>query len=173
MPLAPTPYDIVPIPVFPFSPGQREWLLLAVAGGVLLLTARIIPLWFSTRRKDLRAFALARREIAALARAALTNEVTKNQISQASLIIRRLLGALNQADISAMSAAELSEFFSHNSNPQLKETLNLLIEMEGLKYAGCDPAENGKKLLSKAQETLLRYEEEYRQSQAERREVKR
>jgi len=90
----PTPYDISAIPVFAYEPDWRVWAALAAL--TLVLTG-VLLLWnwrIRKRQKFESALRCARRDIAVIARAALTQQLSKEQVAQFSLVLRRLLSVV-------------------------------------------------------------------------------
>lgn len=129
-----TPYDITPIPVFPFVPGQMAWLTLAI---FVLLSGLILFLWqiqFRKRSKIDSALHSARREIAAIAKAALVHPLEKADVSRLSLILRRLLSVVDVKDYAALGPSELSNEAQGAASPAKQIILRLIVLIEETRF---------------------------------------
>ena len=156
----PTPYDISAIPVFAYEPDWRVWTALAA---LTLVLAAVLFIWnwrIRKRQKFESALRCARRDIAAIARAALSGQLSKEQVAQFSLVLRRLLSVVSGRDFSAMSPNELIAETEAKAGSPNGRVLGIILRLEEDRFRPGSLTLNCEYLAREAQEALLSLEQE-------------
>jgi len=149
-----TIYDIADIPFFPYAPGLLEWvILIALALGFVALFG-----YFSRRfrrRVRLEAYEGLRAELSRLISQS-TETISSEQLSYASLMIKRFLSMHERAEFTSMSAGELTDYLRNVSNSHLKTTLEILLGIDLMRFR---PAAESfsTELLRKLQDSVREY----------------
>ena len=124
--------DITAIPYFAYEPSLMGWILL----GVLFLFAFLIIKYFTrpgSHRRDLNAIEKSLQELKNLKVSVIEKSDFKSITFTASLIARRLLSLLENQGISSLSENEIRSL-SKSGSPELRKLLELLAELESVKY---------------------------------------
>lgn len=134
----PTPYDITDIPVVPWAPGSREWILVC---GIALLGALII---FVTRRKNrsrkrTKVVDLFLQEVDHATRGG-----APAQLERLAHLSRRIVEYMSQREISTLSPSELEQASKESSSPSLAIVLRELAEFEVSMYERPSPEHHDK-----------------------------
>lgn len=131
---SPTPYDILPIPSFPFIPSWRIWL---VTISILLVGYLIIR--FLNKRSThfkIRKLSLVLEELEKFA----TKELDSNDAARLSLLVRRYLASESDTlgssflNMPALAGVELKSLLSSTENNEIKILLTGLLELEDSKF---------------------------------------
>lgn len=130
----PTPYDITAFPVFPFIPAWYHWLIAALASGAFAGF-----FWYGEkrsrrRRPALKAFAIAENELSLLLGEHTGSTVSREILARASLIVRRLLAAVEGMEFPAMAPNELAAAAQGAKSQEIKLVLANLAAVEGAKF---------------------------------------
>lgn len=117
----PTPYDIAPIPYFPSSPGLREWIAFVVLGLVALLLLQTRRAGGSGKPALHAPKVIARealsRILAEASAAQISPEAMRRALFEASLVLRRLVGAATGVPAAELTSSELQAMAESETAP--------------------------------------------------------
>lgn len=119
--------DIAPLPLFPLIPSTALWLVLGllILGGVLLARRER-----ERRRDPRRALDIVHRALERIT----TEAAVRDDISAASLAVKRLLAAWGFGDLTPFTEAELRRSAESAEPAALGETLLNLAALDALTY---------------------------------------
>lgn len=126
----PTPYDILPLPVFAWVPGVAIWALVAL----ILFLGFFLVKWIcrSPRSEPQQALLLVRTELQALASSDLPGSEVLGRLS---LVLRRYFSVLAGRDLSSLSLRELERSLTSKNLERQASLANLLLGIERRRYS--------------------------------------
>ena len=126
----PTPYDILPLPVFAWVPGVAIWALVAL----ILFLGFFLVKWIcrSPRSEPQQALLLVRTELQALASSDLPGSEVLGRLS---LVLRRYFSVLAGKDLSSLSLRELERSLTSKNLERQASLANLLLGIERRRYS--------------------------------------
>lgn len=131
----PTPFDIIAPPGIAYVPGVLAWLLaISVA---LLVAIALLALSRQRRRRSFsptEALERATREVRAYLEHS-GDSISRNELNDISLLLRRLVSVLTQTALDARSPEEIKEFIKLPESQETREILGQLIGIEELRFA--------------------------------------
>jgi hypothetical protein len=153
---APTPYDILPIPAFPFIPAL--WVWLATISFFVIGYILIQLLMNRSAQVKIKKLGIVLAELEKVS----GKELDSTEATRISMIVRRYLASesatLGSAfqNIPALAGVELQKLLTASSNPELKTIISGLLELEDSKFS---PNKTPIKSATEMQKALLRLSE--------------
>jgi len=124
------PYDITPIPFFPWAPGMIAW-------GLLLLTIALALglVWLAARRRQ-RSHLGSLDEALAELRACAAAEITESSaLARVTLLGRRVLSTILGEDVTVLTSSELSAAAGRSTERSRQEVFTILSELEARRFS--------------------------------------
>ncbi len=155
---SPTPYDIVPIPTFPFIPPLWFWLSVAIVAAITLLLNKFIT--NRTAKVSIKKFDLLKNEIERNLAVGL-DSVTASRIS---LMLKRFLSSESQtlgsalSTLPALSAHEIQGIANETLDSSVKEILQVIMELDSVRFQNCkNQPDLGRNLLNLIKELKAKF----------------
>ena len=131
----PTPYDITPIPVVPWSPGSTAWIVTLTVLAALFLLLRGYQRFHAKRTFDAGEILLAElRQI--------NPERSLDERQRLIKLTQRALNFLRNCDVRGLSSEELLTLSTQEERASERNLLSLLAELENDQYAPPDSQGN-------------------------------
>ena len=134
-----TPYDIVPIPSFPFIPPLWFWLVAILIANTIYFSNKYLI--NRSRRINVKKFDIIKGEI----KKNISQTLDSNTASRLSLMLKRLLSSESNnlgADLfnlPALSEKEIESIAAKASEPVVKDLLNFIRELESVRFQIATP----------------------------------
>ena len=157
---SPTPFDITPLPVFPFVPGAAWWSALLITGLVALSFGALLALLRRRRRPQLNVYADLRAKLFAITSESKGSErLEKPSAIELSAALRRYLSLRIDSSIRPLSPRELSLAEERTPPGPLRTLLSAVRLIEEQAYAPSPTTTISTSLLFAAIEALDSHEQ--------------
>lgn len=138
----PTPFDITPIPIFPFQPPLWAWGVIIGLGVVGFLLNRYLKNRQTQRQR--RAITLVIEELKKIEQ----HQIDKSTATRVSILVRRFLASENKlfgmelCPLPSLSANEIKLLLDKVKTQEIKDVLNNILLLEAVRFGGESPEQN-------------------------------